>query len=139
MVYDDGDFVQAARWYRLAGDQDDLEALYNLGLMYHQGEGVTRDYRMANRLFQEVAEKARFDEGRRAVRALDMLGNSYRDAEGVGRDYVEAYKWYLLAAAQGHASARSQMQAIEQFMTASEIVAARRRATAFAAADGRNR
>jgi TPR repeat protein len=88
---------------------------------------------MANRLFLEVAEKARFDEGRRAVRALDMLGNSYRKGEGVDRDYVEAYKWYLLADAQGHADAPSQMQALEQFMTANQITDARRRAWAFAA------
>lgn len=89
------------------------------------------NYPIANRLFLEVAEKARFDDGRRAVRALDMLGNSYRKAEGVDRDYVEAYKWYLLAEAQGHADAPSQMQWLEQFMTASQITDAKRRASAF--------
>lgn len=131
MYYDEGDFVQA-RWYRLAGDQGDLEALYNLGLMYYEGQGVGMNYPMANRLFRDVAEKARFDNGKRAVRALDMLGNSYSKGEGVDRDYVEAYKWYLLAEAQGHADAPSQMQALELFMTANQIADARRRALAFA-------
>src|SRR2546426_3595037 len=86
--YDDGHFVEATGWYERAGEQGDMDALYNLGYIYHEGQGVTRNYGKANELFLRVVEKGRFDPERRAYKALDMLGNSYRYGEGVPRDYV---------------------------------------------------
>jgi uncharacterized protein len=136
LLYDQRDFAQAARWYEKAGNQGDIDALYNLGYMYHEGEGVARDYRKANELFLSVAAKGRFDEQRRGVKACSMLGRSYRYGEGVPRDYVEAYKWYLVAAVQGHPTAQADMKEIERFMSADEIAIAKKRVAAFAK-DGR--
>jgi TPR repeat protein len=132
LSFEDKDFMRSAYWYQKAGNQGDLEALYNLGYMYHEGLGVEKDYRRANELFLTIARQGRFDEERRATKALDMLGNSYRKGEGVPRDYVEAYKWYLLAASQGHPDAPSQMRLLEPFLAAEQIADAKRRAEAFA-------
>ena len=32
------------KWYRLAAEQGDADAQYNLGVMYGKGQGVIRDY-----------------------------------------------------------------------------------------------
>src|SRR5438874_3362321 len=118
LSYDDGDFAEAARWYQKAGDQGDLDALYNLGYMYHEGQGVRKDYSKANQLFLEVADRGRFvEDGRRSYKAMDMLGNSYRSGETGQPDYVEAYKWYAMAAARGHPKALAQMQEVEKLLT----------------------
>ena len=37
------DYAEAARWYRVAADQGDPQAQYNLGLSYAKGEGISDD------------------------------------------------------------------------------------------------
>ena len=37
------DYVQAAKWTRLAADQGDAQAQYNLGVMNDNGQGVPQD------------------------------------------------------------------------------------------------
>ena len=38
------DYVEAARWYRLAADQGSALSQYALGMMYYYGQGVATDY-----------------------------------------------------------------------------------------------
>jgi TPR repeat protein len=37
------DYAEALKWYRLAADQGDPHAQYNVGFLYFKGEGVPRD------------------------------------------------------------------------------------------------
>jgi len=49
--YGDGveqDFVEAARWFRLAADQGLPDAQHNLGEMYFNGEGIPPDYEQSH-------------------------------------------------------------------------------------------
>lgn len=41
-------YVEAAKWYRLAAAQGDAQAQNNLGFMYDNGQGVTQDYILAH-------------------------------------------------------------------------------------------
>ena len=45
------DYSEAVKWYRLAADQGDATAQFNLGGMYAQGEGVPQDYVLAHMWF----------------------------------------------------------------------------------------
>jgi uncharacterized protein len=49
------------------------------------------------------------------------LGAQYGSGEGVAKDYVEAYRWRLLAAAQGDKIAKEAMTALENVMTSEQI------------------
>lgn len=42
-AYARADYVEAARWYRVAADQGDFTAQYFLGSMYYAGEGVPQN------------------------------------------------------------------------------------------------
>jgi TPR repeat protein len=47
-MYDNGngviqDYAKAANWYRLAAEQGDADAQYNLSVMYANGDGVIQD------------------------------------------------------------------------------------------------
>ena len=60
------DDAEAVKWYRLAADQGDANAQFNLGVIYNNGEGVPRNYVTAYVWFniaaasgQEVAINAR--------------------------------------------------------------------------------
>lgn len=41
------DYEKAVEWYQKAANQGFSDAQYNLGLMFEEGEGVSRDYNMA--------------------------------------------------------------------------------------------
>ena len=74
-------------------------AQVNLGLMYFNGQGVTRDYKEAARLLGLAAAQGN-------PRGQFVLGALYYDGVGVTQDYKEAARMYGLAAAQGNANAQ---------------------------------
>ena len=51
---------------------------------------------------------------------------------GVPQDYVEAYKWFNLAAAQGHANGERNRDLLSPEMTKEQITEGQMRATLFA-------
>ena len=59
-MYRDGDGVpeddaEAVRWFRLAADQGEAAAQYNLGVMYRDGDGVPEDIVLAYMWFNLAA------------------------------------------------------------------------------------
>jgi S1-C subfamily serine protease len=65
------------------------------------------------------------------VIAQSSLGAKYGTGEGVPKNYGEAYKWRLLAAAQGDRSAKQAVPALESIMTPEQIAEGQRLAAAF--------
>ena len=85
------DYKEAVKWYRLAADQGNASAQYNLGAMYENGQGVPQDYREAMKWYRLAANQG-------YPSAQNNLGAMYADGRGVPQDYKEAVKWYRLAA-----------------------------------------
>ncbi len=61
-MYDNGegvpqDYAEAVKWYRLAAEQGDASAQYNLGIMYINGKGVPQDYAEAVKWYRLAAEQ----------------------------------------------------------------------------------
>ena len=61
-MYDKGqgvpqDYAEAVKWYRLAAEQGDADAQYNLGVMYDNGQGVPQDYAEAVKWYRLAAEQ----------------------------------------------------------------------------------
>jgi len=53
-----GDYAAALReWTPLAAKQGDAEAQFNLGVMYHNGHGVSQDDKTAAKWFRLAAEQ----------------------------------------------------------------------------------
>ena len=80
--------------YRKAAEQNMAEAQNNLGRLYLQGSGVTRDTREALRLFSAAAEQ-----GNR--QSYVNLALCYLVACGSVVDPITAYSWYLSARSSG--------------------------------------
>ena len=51
------DFAEAAKWYRKAADQGDIDAQNELGSLYGNGQGVPQDYVEAYRWFDLAASR----------------------------------------------------------------------------------
>ncbi len=91
-AYERGDYANALREWRPLAEQGNASALYNIGFMYANGQGVRRDYGEAARWYRLAAEQGHVD-------AQLLLGLLYRKGRGVPLNYVQAHMWYSLAAA----------------------------------------
>jgi TPR repeat protein len=85
--------------YRLAADQGDVVAQFNLGAMYDNGHGAPQDNAEALKWSRKAADQGN-------AGAQTSLGALYYKGQGVPRTYAEAMKWFRLAADQGDAQAQ---------------------------------
>ena len=104
---------------RALAEQGDVDAQYNLGLMYDFGEGVPEDDEEAVRWYRLAADQG-------YANAQSTLGFMYLNGYGVPEDAVLAYMWYNLAAAQGNEDARGDKDILEEQMTREQIAEAQR-------------
>ena len=94
------DYAEAAKWFRKAADQGNLNAQSSLGqLLYEGGKGVEKDYTEAAKWWRKAADQGEAD-------AQFNLGLLYDNGQGVQKDYAEAAKWYRRAADLGRAVAQ---------------------------------
>ena len=82
-----------------AAEQGDVQAQYDLAVMYAKGQGMKKDDAEAVKWYRKAAEQGHAD-------AQYHLGNAYAHGRGVAKDESEAVKWFRKAAEQGHAEAQ---------------------------------
>lgn len=85
--------------YQPVAQQGDLDARMRLGLMFHQGDGVSRDPEQAARWFR-LAASEKLPAGQAA------LGYLHEQGMGVEQDFSQALAWYREAASKNHAWAQ---------------------------------
>jgi TPR repeat protein len=77
--------------------------MFNLGVLYHNGQGVAQDHAKAREWYEKAAAKG-------DASAMFNLGVLYDNGFGVAKDYAKAREWYEKAAARGHARARAHLE-----------------------------
>ena len=97
-----GDYATALRLWRPLAAQGHAASLYNFGLMYDTGQGVSQDDAKAVTWLRKAAEQSH-------ASAQFNLGVMYERGQGVPQDSAEAVKWFRKAAEQGDASAQSNL------------------------------
>lgn len=85
--------------YRHAAQQGDADARMRLGLMFHAGDGVSRDPAQAVHWFR-LAASEELPAGQAA------LGYLHEQGTGVKQDFAQALSWYRAAAEQNNAWAQ---------------------------------
>jgi len=150
-----GDFATALKEWTPLAEQGDVDAQYNLALMYTDGKGVTQDYKEAFNWFRKAAEQGfgnaqhniavTYADGKGVVQdykeavnwfrkaaeqgdgdAQVNLGAMYALAQGVVQDYVYAHMWWNIAAANGEKGAAKNRGIVEEKMTSSQIAEAQK-------------
>lgn len=81
------DYQESLRYYRMAADNGSLEALYNLGTMYQDAEGVVKDEAHGNALILHAAEQ-----GQSLAQRFLMQAYEY-GYHGIPIDKDEAAYW----------------------------------------------
>ena len=108
------DDAEAVKWYRLAADQGDAKAQYNLGNMYRKGQGVPQDYAEAVKWYRLAAEQG-------AAYAQYNLGFMYEKGQVVLQDNVIAHMWYNIASANGDGEAGEVRDELAGLMSSAAI------------------
>ena len=116
-----GDYATALREWRPLAEQGDARAQFDLGLLYENGDGVSRDYAKAHQWYEKSAAQG-------GAKAQFYLGMQCAFGEGVPLDLVQAHMWYSLAAGNGHAAATVYRNDLARQMTPAQIAEAHKRA-----------
>jgi len=102
-----GDYQAAfEEWLPLA-ELGDVEAQYNLGVMYDEGTSVAQDLGKAAEWYRRAAEQGFVD-------AQANLGMMYYQGQGVSCDHEQAAHWLQLAADNGDTEAREILRRISR-------------------------
>ena len=104
-AYSAGDYATALQEWTPLAEAGGVDAQYNLGIMYDNGEGVPQDYKEAVKWYKLAAEQE-------YASSQFNLGIMYAKGKGVLQDHKEAVKWFKLAAEQGHDGAQSNLGAM---------------------------
>jgi len=123
---------QAVAWYRRAASQNHASAQFNLGMMLAAGRGGIRDDVEARQWILRAAQQghaaAQHNLGARCRRA------GFKGCPGdVTEAIIEAYKWFGLAAAQGHNGSAGELENLAVRMTARQVLEGDQRIARFLA------
>ena len=118
-AYENGDYAIALKVWLPLAEQGDIEAQYNLGMMYHKGRGIPQDAKEAVKWYRLAAEQGDSN-------AQTNLGLMYINGDGVIKDIVLAYMWWNIAGDQGRKNAKRNKDILVKEMTESQIEEAQR-------------
>lgn len=94
MLASNGDYKEAVYWYKQAANAGIGTAMYNLGVLYFNGQGVEKDYNVAQRWFSSAARRGN-------AYAQLQLGLMSLTGQGMPKDPRQEFYWYTQAALQG--------------------------------------
>ena len=86
-AYEKGDYKTALTIFEDLAKKGDIDAQYNLGVMYREGGGVRQDHKKAIEWTEKAANQGDVD-------AQYNLGIMYDNGEGVKQDKKIAKEWF---------------------------------------------
>ena len=89
-------------WTESANEDNDQQAMTNLGTIYAKGEGIPKDHAQARYWFEKAAELGN-------ASAAFNLAVQYENGLGCEKDIDKAVRWYETAAEKGHSGAQYQL------------------------------
>ena len=98
-------FTEAANCFTYSAEKGNYEAQCNLGAMYTEGLGVTKDPKKAFNYYLEAARAHSNDD----LGANYFVASAYDFGKGVEQDAEQAFFYYQLSAEQGHETAQSNL------------------------------
>lgn len=103
-AYRQNDYQTALREFRTV--EDDVKALYMIGIIFEKGQGVAVDNSEAASWYRKAADKGH-------AAAQYRLGRFYERGLGVEQNMEEAIKLYKKSAKQGYVDARQALKRVE--------------------------
>ncbi len=104
-AWNNEDRIEALEWFQKSADNGNINAMYQIAIMYRDGNGPKRDNTKHLGWLKKAAENGH-------AQSQLMLGNMYRDGVKVESDESEAFKWYKMAAENNNPDAIYQIATI---------------------------
>ena len=82
--YGKGNFVNAFKEWEPLAKKGHSNAQYNLGLMYHNGQGIIKDYTLSGKWLLLASEQGN-------INAMRLLSTFYASGKGIPLDLNRAY------------------------------------------------
>lgn len=121
---------EGAKWLEKAAEQGLAVAQCDLGVMYQKGSGVKQDYQSTIKWLRLAAEQgdslAAHNLGSLHAKGFRLKWTSFFDPSAFAfmkatQDFVEAYKWFSLAAANGHRQSLKDRAIVKARMSREQI------------------
>lgn len=93
------DYIELAKKLLSLAQNGNVQALYQLGVLFNDGKGVPKDYSKAAQCYRKAAEHGH-------QKAQLYLGLLYQNGRGVEQDYRQAAQWLTKSAEQGEQKAQ---------------------------------
>ena len=116
-AYRFGNYKTALNLLKPLAEAGHADAQFQLGWMYHNGEGVVQDDKEAVKWYRMTAEQG-------IAIAQNNLGAMYANGEGVQYDFNKAHMWYNIARSNGDDLASENIEKLSRYMSQSDIAEA---------------
>lgn len=120
-AYLKGDFETAHQLWKASAEQGFAEAQGLIGGMYHAGQGVDKNPKIAMKWYQKAAAQG-------IAQAQLGIGNLYGDGLGVEKDYIKAHMWFSIASLNGNERADYNLKKVAMRMNETDIAKAEKMA-----------
>lgn len=124
------DSPQVAERLERAAETGDPVAQNRFGLRLVEGSGLLRSDEQARKWLRRAAQQG-YAEAQFNLGNLSQSASLRPSSTGVGEARIEAYVWFHLAAAQGHAQAAASCEMLNLQLTDAELAEGNRRANGF--------
>ena len=111
------DFKEAIGYTMYAADHEYHDAIWTLGYMYENGQGVTQDYEIAVDYYNACLNEDETD-----IDALHSLAQCYENGYGVDKDIVHAHYLYKEAASYGCEYSEEWLDEYEKTMESKYVI-----------------
>lgn len=116
--------VRSLSFFRMAAEQGNAEAQFELGQMHAQGLGITQRFEAAADWYLLAAKQGH-------AKAQFHLGFLYSHGQGVRQDYAKAYQWYCISDRFGYVLAKKNLAFMGKKLDPGEREMAQWRAESF--------
>ena len=108
---DDIDYKQMAERLLPAAERGNPKAQYNLGVLYHSGKGVAKDFQQAFKWYRKAAEQGH-------MKAQYYCALLLHNGRGTAKNDEEAVMWLHKSAEQGNEDAK---KALDKLLSVPDI------------------
>jgi len=119
--------VSHEKEFRVSAERGNVEAQYNLAMLYDRGIGVENDDAEALKWYQQAAEQG-------YAKAQYNLGMMYYFGKGVPQDKLTGYQWVILASDRGEKAAKDAMTELAKKLSSEQMTNAQAAAKAWSQA-----
>ncbi len=116
-AYLKGDYETALTHWKASADDGIGEAQGFVGGLYHAGQGVEKDPKVAMEWYQKAALQG-------VAQAQLGIGNLYGDGLGVEKNYIKALMWFNISSLNGHERAEQNLKKASALLNEAEIAKA---------------